>query len=143
MTESKSHASGMIGRLASLSPALGQAMRRYIESDSFVPGLDYVDAGTLAAAIADLGSSNLELVAFFRSLDELLLEATPGQRNLLVVGLLEGIQGQTLNRGQNLDTWSPLLGPIAAQYWQAISAVWHGEMSSGDFNHLVESRIDE
>ncbi len=124
-----------------MSPALHAAMKPYFEGQGFVPGLDHVDAGMLAAAIASLGPSNMELIALFKRLDEVLLDVTPKQRNLLVVGLLEGLQSQAINAGQSFDMWTPMLGPIATTYWNAIAAVWRGEMAPDDFNQLVENGI--
>lgn len=137
MTEPSS--SQFIGQLTAGSTALRLAMRPYFDSEAYAPGLDYVDAGMLATAVADLGSADPEgLGDFFLRLEEVLVDPDASKRKVAVVGLLESLQSQLMNRGEPLGPWVDRLGPVATRYWDVVNDMWRGQITPAEFNRIVE-----
>ena len=93
--------------------------------------------GALASAIVDLFASGAteDFARFFSNVEQSL--GDDSQRNLVVVGLLEGIQNVSLNRGLGIDAFGQWLGPITDRYWRALMDFWAGRITPQEFNASI------
>lgn len=101
----------------------------------------YVASGALARVLVDalVEGRTEDLVTVFEPLEGMLSTATGEARELLITGLLEGIQNVSLNRNVALDQWVALLGARTKGAWDAVDEMWSGRMSPAAFNAFVEA----
>ena len=108
--------------LASEYPADGQAER-----------LPHVDIGELArhvVARARIGSTS-ELPGLFALVEGLYDRCGSELQNILTVGLLEGIQNNSLAQGLDLSEFEPWLGNKTRAEWDYVVAFWQGGTPGG------------
>ncbi len=101
----------------------------------------YTVAGNVAhQLVAGMTAGDTEAFAgLFRAIEGQLIVASAADRDLIIVGLFEDLQNVSMNRGVTLDSWRPLLGPLTAEAWDVLAAMWSGKLSPDQFNAFVET----
>jgi hypothetical protein len=108
--------------LLSTFPEFNREWQDYLNSDMYGPDEPYNDIAQLATFLVDRIEIR-ETDGFdrlFRAVEELLQEATPSVRELITVGLLEGIQNVSLSRSVSLESWESWLGPLTSEAWRNV-----------------------
>ena len=99
--------------------------------------LPYVALGHLAGRLiaVDRAHPGTDFTPFFQEVERQIASGDSTIRNLMIVGLLEGIQTAAPNDGER---WEPLLGPSTREAWSALNDAWLGRMAPAEFNKLVD-----
>ena len=106
--------------LVSQIPELEDWWRAYSTSSEYLEDAPTVMLGDLSTWLVD----NVEagrvraLPAFFANVEALL--ARNPERSLVTVGLLEGIQNVSLNRGLGAGAFDAWMPPLTSKYWRLI-----------------------
>ena len=103
----------------------------------------HVAIGNLAHELVRVaqGSASIDFSPVFATIEEL-LRGPAETRNLVVVGMLEGLQNNSQNNGLPLSRWEPYLQPRTREAWTAVVDMWAGRRSPRDFNRLVDRDED-
>ena len=117
---------------ARVCPSFADAWRAHRESPEWEP-LAFVDAGRLARHMVDLYRSGhtSELPATFAEIERL-LTTEPQLRDLLVVGLLEGIQNHAGHAGLSADVFYGYMGARTIEAWDELNGFWGQVQTSLD-----------
>src|SRR5688572_819473 len=99
--------------------------RQSMELDD--PGV-FKAVGILASHIVNLAlqKTTNELPTVFATIERLLEEGDPGVEEIVVSGLVEGIQKDAADKYINLDVFEPYLKPRTAFWWQQSRDYWDG-----------------
>lgn len=107
--------------------------------------LDYVDIAEISRNIYDRivdGQTN-DFDKFFGNLELILNNCNSDLKNLMVVGLIEGIQnigsGQKINYWTGFDKW---LGPTTKKHWDNLIYSWEGKDAIDRYKALNPDKND-
>ncbi|MBI5289022.1 MAG: hypothetical protein HY873_08615 [Chloroflexi bacterium] len=120
---------------------LGAIVPGGVEWSSLSEGLAYVMAGEAAQALVrDLQAEATNYFPdFFEELEGLLARADPAERELLVVGFVEGLQNVSLNNEVPLSRWDPWLRDLTREGWDVISGFWSGKLKKGSLDIYLQT----
>lgn len=92
----------------------------------------YVDLGEFAHHVVDLYNQNQtqEFPMIFRAIERLHIEANEYVKEAAIIGLLEGIQNISGNRGLNPEVFAQYLKPESAKWWRKLNDFWNGKTGS-------------
>ena len=123
--------SEVIPALLQAAPSLAEPWREHLGFWGDDERGMYNDASVVAGHLVDLlVAGNLQgLSAAFAGVEALLARGDRDARAMLIVGVIEGTQNISLNRGRSPEEFNPFLSPETAaawnratRYWQAIGA---------------------
>ena len=140
MSEGSLGSGAFTPRLVQGVPWLMDWWMAYSSADDYEAGLDYVEMGGLASELVSrLKNHDAQpMRGLFERVEGILGSANKGERKLVVVGFLEALQNVSLNEDVPLQTWHPLLGPLARQAWHDLQLLWQGGLSPVEFNRRYD-----
>lgn len=114
----------IVPHFATICPSFADVWRAHRESPEWEP-LPFVDVGQFARHLVSLYRSRhtSELPATFAEIERL-LTTEPQLRDLLVVGLLEGIQNHVGNAGLSANVLSGYMGAHTLEAWDDLNGFW-------------------
>ncbi|MEA2538458.1 MAG: hypothetical protein QOF11_2692 [Chloroflexota bacterium] len=126
--------------LARLCPSLDESWQAFVASDAFHADEPYNTMTALARQIASahLRDPDADFSALFAEVERQVASGSPAHRNLLIVGLMEDLQGALLHQDLPLTTFDPLLGPSSKIAWQALIDMWQSVITPAEFNRIVD-----
>jgi hypothetical protein len=131
-------------RIAAADEAIRPKWDDQMRFDGVGVDTPYVAMGVLARVIYDQSTEHgVDLRDVFAAIEAELVSADGTARNLLIVGLLEGLQNVSLNRGRAVDTWVRWMGPATLAGWRMVERLWDGSISPADFNAFVDAQTGD
>jgi hypothetical protein len=135
----------VVTRLVASRPRLEvRFQRQRFDDDEELP---YVQVAALARAVVEsFGEGDTEeFGSLFEVVEQILEDGTEYERELVVVGFLEDVQGALGWAGLGLTAFDPWLGPSATTAWNDLIRLWDrirakkaaGELPPGPFDHGV------
>jgi hypothetical protein len=90
----------------------------------------YIHAGALAAHLLALhrAGDREEFPAVGAAIERLHTDGDHSVRELMTIGVLEGIQNVWGNSGAQPDQFLPFLGPLSTTAWHDLNRFWAGEI---------------
>jgi hypothetical protein len=115
-------------------PALEPDWKKYLEVCGAEDPGAYIDAGEIASIVVDLfrRSDTGGLPRLFERAEELLREGDGEARNLVVVGLFEGLQNVASHEPFGYAVFRQWLGPLSAKAWDQLEETWNGKTGLSD-----------
>ena len=112
-----------------MCPEFSPAWQEYLDSWEGPPSGEYNHVGALAQWVVNqMAAGNLNCFAkLFDEVESLLVNATTGVRNLIVIGLLEDIQNFSKWGRVNPDIALRFLGPESRKEWFFLIEASHWE----------------
>jgi hypothetical protein len=95
---------------------------------------EYIDIAVVAQYLADSYSSNNThfMPTFFATVEDILVNGHPKQKEMIVIGLLETLQNVTSHRHSGYQVFERWLGPATLTQWKALEVLWQGKSSLMD-----------
>jgi hypothetical protein len=141
----------LISRLLTACPELEEAWAQERTDDQEEP-LPYMQAAALAQVVAAAYSRGQTACfpALFGEIESVVTAGTPEQRDLVVVGVLEDLQGALGWAGLDADAMREWLGPNSLQAWDGLNEMWKdiakkkasGELPPGPFDTQIPETKD-
>lgn len=133
-------ATDVLGALEAGWPEL-VAMLAEHDLDPVNAGLPYVAMGAVASFLATkVRSGDTGMFGpFFDTVERCLHDGDDEAINLIVVGLLEGLQNSDVTELDN-EVWELYLRPTTRRAWEAVEAFWNGDVGAISRWSLRQSR---
>jgi hypothetical protein len=128
----------VVERLVASLPAVRTAWEGHPRSESIRPGEPRHGLAWLARTTAERMARS-ETAGFdylFSTVEEILARASEQVRDLVVLGLLKRLQGQSLHSSIPLHTWEPWLGPMTTASWRVLTGLQERHARAVDLDSL-------
>ena len=118
-------------------------IREYSNEDHKTDRLTYFDMEAIGHFIVNKikESDTQDFEVFFEKVEFILSESDPGITNLMVIGLLEGIQNICGTEVDYHVAFNPWLRPITKKMWGEIIHFWESDESKNKWDEMVKNRL--
>ncbi len=118
----------IIPLLLSACPSFSDDWEQYRQGPEYEEGLLYIDLGKFANHLIGLyqGGATQEFSAVFQIVERLYSEGNDEVREMVTIGLLEGIQNIAGNQGIDPEAFRPYLQSESLVWWTRLNDFWSG-----------------
>ncbi len=124
----------VIPRFLEVCPSFQQRWDEHLAYWAGEPAGDYLDISELAHHVVESYAAGDRscLPAIFQLTEELLRTGHPQHKEIMTVGLLEGVQIVASHHDFGADAFLPYLGQFSRDAWDQIDRAWEGKSSLAD-----------
>lgn len=118
----------MLPMLVEACPSFAEKLREHREF--FEEEINYAELGEFAHHLIDLYKQNQtdEFAKIFDVIERFHIEGDDYVKEAATIGLLEGLQNISGNKGLNPEEFFKYLNPVSAKWWNQLNKFWNGEI---------------